>query len=244
MICTIKQLLLEKMEGYQNENSFLIPYNQQEEIKSLINDEINRLKISGFELEYIKLQDKKLHTGKNTNFNDKITKTRVVFDPNVEPNYLTFLENLYSEMLLSQQREQQEIKNYLIQSGQSEENWRNLNNYDEKDYSEIKGQMFFSPIVNNPVNFAEWKNNREQMIAKLEDLSNRYRKTKEKLKLKQVNKAIKDLKEQLKKVNDKDVNILHESLINEIKILDDLLTLIKEDTSTGLDSLEANDIKQ
>lgn len=244
MICTIKQLLLEKMEGYQNENSFLIPYNQQEEIKSLINDEINRLKISGFELEYIKLQDKKLDTGKNTNFNDKITKTRVVFDPNVEPNYLTFLENLYSEMLLSQQREQQEIENYLIQSGQSEENWRNLNNYDEKDYSEIKGQMFFSPIVNNPVNFAEWKNNREQIIAKLEDLSNRYRKTKEKLKLKQVNKAIKDLKEQLKKVNDKDVNILHESLINEIKILDNLLTLIKEDTSTGLDSLEANDIKQ
>jgi hypothetical protein len=229
MSCSIKDKIVELTGQNPGQNVYVIETKHQNDIVNIVQTELDRLKDTDFTLIPFELVFDKTSTGNTT--------LRVNFDPKVEPNYLTFLDYEQS------QRELEILKEWQNRNGEqlTIPFPSAINNI---DLSEAADNFLPTPIVSKPVNFKEWRNNREEMIKKLEGLANRYRKLGEKVKLGQVNKAIKELKDQLKKVNSNDATVLHESLIKEINILDDLLTLVNEDAITGLDLLEANDIRQ
>ena len=233
----IKNKIVELTGQNPGQNVYVIKSEHQSEVRSMVQDELNRLKNTDFKLIPFELIEGEIESGIKSIYNSKNKTLRVKFDPEVMPNYLSFLEWEESQRQLEMVKEWENRNGEQLTFGLSSP----INNM---DLSEAADNNLPTPIVSKPVNFKEWKNNREEMIKKLENLANRYRKLKEKVKLGQVNKAIKELKDQLNKVNSNDATVLHESLIKEIDILDNLLTLVNEDAITGLDLLEANNIRQ
>ena len=233
----IKNKIVELTGQNPGQNVYVIKSEHQSEVRSMVQNELNRLKTTDFTLIPFELIEGEIESGIKSIYNSKNKTLRVKFDPEVMPNYLSFLEWEESQKELEMVKEWENRNGEQLTFGLSSP----INNM---DLSEAANNNLPTPIVSKPVNFKEWKNNREEMIKKLENLANRYRKLKEKAKLGQVNKAIKELKDQLNKVNSNDATVLHESLIKEIDILDNLLTLVNEDAMTGLDLLEANNIRQ
>ena len=237
MSCSIDNKIAELTGQNPGQNVYVIKSEHQSEVRVMVQNELDRLKNTDFKLIPFELIEGEIESGIKSIYNSKNKTLRVKFDPEVMPNYLSFLEWEESQRQLEMVKEWENRNGEQLTFGFSSP----INNM---DLSEAADNNLPTPIVSKPVNFKEWKNNREEMIKKLENLANRYRKLKEKAKLGQVNKAIKELKDQLNKVNSNDATVLHESLIKEIDILDNLLTLVNEDAMTGLDLLEANNIRQ
>lgn len=107
----------------------------------------------------------------------------------------------------------------------------------------------FSPetidIVDAPVNFKEWKDNRVALKKSLEKLAAQLRKhNNNRKKLKLVNKAIAEVERQLKNFNENDIDVVHESLVKEIGLLDNILDIISDNPKEASMILESYKVRE
>lgn len=210
---------LSESQEYISQNKML-----SEKINIWVKKENLILENNGFTLPYITFANNTLR-----------------FDKKYEANYLNYVSLENSQQEVAYTEELESIENEL----QNDENKKEiLDTFKKSDKSEYFSQPLPKQIVQNPVNFKEWEDNRKAMIEKLEALANRYRKSGEKIKLKQVNKSIIELKTQLHNVGTKSISLLHESLVKEIELLDKFLDLIKQDSKTALDLIDSNQIEE
>ena len=131
--------------------------------------------------------------------------------------------------------------------------------FDEQQYSENElgaefiedpmtdAQMYAlllqQELVETPVNFKEWKDNRELRLKSQKQKLNFYIKNKNKQGISFVNTSIAQLEKQLKDFKEDDIDVIHEKLMQEIVILKQLLDTLGTNTMSTLNSLEANNIK-
>lgn len=117
------------------------------------------------------------------------------------------------------------------------------------------GDVLFSPVTydslddsdinDNPVNFREWKETRLNLLTSLNRIKSKLLTKKEdKGKIKQINKAIKDLETEIADFDDTDPNYVHENIINEIDSLNTLLNLNQDDPVQAANILDTNLIRE
>ena len=90
-------------------------------------------------------------------------------------------------------------------------------------------------------NFTDWRNNRTALKFRLEALKKRYRNDiSEQIKLKEVNKVLAEVNQQLKDYRDDNIEIIHEIVLNEIDNLKVTLANINANPDTASGLLEAS----
>lgn len=233
MNCNLKNKFQDKF-GITLNNRVMLPEMQKSEIASWVHTMNNKMKEEGFEKEVfnIKYEQTTLADNKTPN-----TKYVLEFNEENAEEYEAFEHYMMSESIKEQELQR---LSWLAEDGELfSPNDEHLTD-DEESYESQNSPSF----IDNPGNFLEWKDNRIKLKEQLERQASKYRKQNNKLKLKLVNKAIKEIDKQLNQFDENDVEVVHEKLLQEIKSLNDLMNSISNNPVDAAILLESNKIKE
>lgn len=229
MSCTLKEQFKQEF-GIDLQNGRLIPELMKAKVSSWIYNNASVMKEMSFNDEVLGIEYRK------SNSEHAGTDYFIKYDEKAEEQWEAYKYHQASQDALESTQETlnfNENYNYAPDENHEDDN--------------VQGDYLFEDIdvVDSPVNFIEWKNNRKALKEKLEKQAIQYRKhNNDRRKLKLVNKAIAEIDKQLTKFNENDMFIVHETLMQEINVLDKLL---KDITTNPVDAaviLESNRIKE
>lgn len=231
MSCTLKSVFEDKFKATLT-TRVALPELQKSEISSWVYQNNNMMKDYGFDKEVFKIEYNTRQLGGNRG---SITDYVLKYDEKANEEWEAYQYHIDSEEA-KQQIQEQIILNQGFQFAPNEHLESSEQTFDPVDTINM---------VDSPVNFTEWKNNRKLLKENLEKQATQYRKhNNDKRKLKLVNKAIAEIDKQLQKFNEDDASIVHEVLIQEIDTLNTLLNSITTNPIDASVILESNRIKE
>jgi len=229
MSCTLKEQFKQEF-GIDLQNGRLIPELMKVRVSSWIHNNASVMKEMSFNDEVLGIEYRK------SNSDHGGTDYFIKYDEKAEEQWEAYKYHQSSQDALESIQETlnfNQYYNYAINENHEDDN--------------VQGDYLFEDIdvVDNPVNFIEWKNNRKALKEKLERQAIQYRKhNNDRRKLKLVNKAIAEIDKQLTKFNENDMFIVHETLMQEINVLDKLLKDITTNVIDAAIILESNRVKE
>ncbi len=227
MSCTIKSDI-EKEFNIELKNRNLLPHGSRISIEKYVNTLTSKMEQEGFPNEVFRLDF-------ITNPASGGTEHILWYNDKEGQNY-----DAYSEKIIAEEANTGIQTKILFR-----EDW----SYSPEEHFLDINEAFDSPteqlLVDDAGNFKEWKDNRVLLKKSLETQAVQLRKhNNDRRKLKLVNKAIEEVTKQINAFDENDIDIVHESLIHEVKLLNDLLSKITENPVEASIILESFKVKE
>lgn len=167
----------------------------------------------------------------------------LIIDPNLNDAYQAF--TISRELEIEQmQLEREEFIDEFSEVIEATDIYEDPYNYNNDLYSSIPFDHEPHSIVEEPVNFLQWKMTRLALLEKLNKTKKYFTKRGQREKLPQINQAIKDLELEIANFDENSLEVMHENILLEIETLNALLDLNHEDPVKAASIWETNAIRE
>lgn len=165
-------------------------------------------------------------------------------------------EDFLNQEFFSQLEMDKEFSRELSEQNSFQEDYDLSNNMLQEQEDRIDfeyGDVMFQPLNNfggnnstideDPTNYREWRQVREDLLKRLQKTKNRILLTKDKAKLKQLNSVIDSLEKEIQEFDDENMRFVFESVLNEIDSLNQILEQNLDDPFQLANIMETNEVR-